>query len=805
MDHLPRVVGAIAPLTKVPCVCDPHSFDGNAFETFPTRKGYRLIVQDGFPKFILNADGSRLTSEQLASIAQAWLFFGLLTEVLKISGTLLDPEDFIQREGTNVYITTGLLPHYLERWVRAESALPMKTRQAHFRRQQATIILAMCFRFHQISDQWIHDGDVWSFYEQPAERYKMTLPLPTELSFCILESALDRASRRAYGIAHDREEASFLCKGLIEDLHRGGWCPSEKSLILQLFGDTSAFFASRLDRGRTKVDHSGCSTNKCLAFNINTEEYKTRHTDGCSGCMEVSINNDELATILRLNKTPRVRVRVQVIDEEPQIALTLTDSGPYVAISHVWSDGLGNATANSLPSCQLLRLHNLTMNLGIEFAQDISSFWIDSLLVPVKKGVEKRLALDRLPQYYREAAKVLVLDSDLLQASQFSSQEEQMTRVFFCTWMRRLWTLEEGTLSRDRLEFQFRDGTISMKHLTQTSTVSCCLDNIGNGLNAILKIFLPDMANRYRQQPGTPQNRLNTILDLLPVLQYRSTTKAADEPLCISHILGLDTSTLTCIDEANLRMKELIRILTEHGTLFPRRLLFTNEPKLQIEGTRWAPASFMAFDREDAEYLIQGSSKQYSTYSIDEGLLVDGLRGFMLDFGNETFKNVTFVEVDKVIYALTPAPIGENCRQKDRFWSRQRQEIASEIGSARQWSYGCQELIGKSPRRTAVVYEKAYPALLVFVYCEQQSDEKDDFLLYARPISRLHIYELKVQDHNYVAEGADSSVIRFTNPDWDFERTELQMHAELGKFHNPATSTFLRCPAIGPSQRWCIG
>ncbi|KAL8832629.1 MAG: hypothetical protein Q9191_000145 [Dirinaria sp. TL-2023a] len=789
----------------VPCVCDPYSIDDDLFDTFPERRGYRLVSQDGFPKFILNADGSRLTSEQLANIAQAWLFFDFLAAFFRASGISIDPNDFVQREGAYKFITMRSLSSYLDRWSRANAQRSKQIIKEHYREQQRIITLSTVFRYHQISDNWFHDSDSWSTVVEPLEeRYKMTIPLSIELSIAILQETLDRASRQFRGIRHDLGDGEFLCKGLMESLREDGWCPSERSLILQMFADTSAFFASRLERLRTRANHTDCTTNKCFAFNINVDEYKTQHTKECKGCTDVGISHDALAEMLRLGKTPRVRVDMKGGDAG--IELMLADSGPYVAISHVWSDGLGNATANALPSCQLLRLGKMVMDLGIEFDQGLPQLWIDSLLVPAKKGVEKRWALNRLSQYYTEATKVLVLDADLLQASKYSSQEEQMTRLFFCTWMRRLWTLEEGILSRDRLAFQFRDGAINMDQLSFKSTVSDRLDNIGNNLYSALGIFLPDLASQHQQGPKETQKESNTLIDLLPVLQYRSTTKAADETICISHILRLDVSTLTCIEEADLRMKELFRLLGEQKTLFPRRLLFTNEPKLQFDGTQWAPASFMSFDREDVRYLVQSSSEDRSFYCIDKGLLVDALDGVMLDFGQEVFKKITFVEIGKIIYALTPTPIGENCRERKRWWSMEQQERTLSPDSARNWSLGCQELLGQSPRRTALVYESTESALLVYIHStERLSDEINDVLLYARPISRFYMQELKVRGQNYPIAGADADIINFITPNWDFERIEVQMQEELRNFHDPATSTFLHGKSVDRSQRWCIG
>ncbi|KAL8793020.1 MAG: hypothetical protein Q9195_004424 [Heterodermia aff. obscurata] len=807
MDHLPTVVGTTAQPFLVPLLCDPHSFDGGSFDDFPTRRGYQLVLQDGFPKFILNADGSRLNSKQLANIAQAWLFFGLLAKVSEISGISIDVNDFIHQDGSQWYVSTRSLSLYLDRWESGEPLLDSRTRKEQFREQQRIIILAVVFRHHQISDNWFHDGDSWRTIIPPlAERYKLTLPLSVEVSFCVLENTLDRASRRRrFGNKPCPINAGLHCKGLIERLHEDGWCPSETSLILHMFEDTSTFFASRLARLGTKANHSTCTTNKCLAFNVNTEDYRTHHTSGCKGCNNVSIDHDQLNEMLRLNKIPRARVDFGV--GEAETAIALVDSGPYVAISHVWSDGLGNATANALPSCQLLRIGKMLLNLGIEFDDGNPALWIDSLLVPVKKSPEKRLALNGLSRYYTEAAKVLVLDEDLLQVTQYCSQEEQMTRIFFCTWMRRLWTLEEGSLSRDRLAFQFRDGRVSMEQLMQNSASSFRLDNIGSNVHSALQIFLPEMTSKSFGETGNVQSRFETVIGLLPTVQYRSTTKAADEPVCISHILQLDPSTLTCLDEADLRMKELIRLLAARGSPFSRRLLFTNEPKLHIKGFRWAPASFMAFEREDVEHLMQSSFPEDCAYSTDEGLLVDGIEGFLLDFNLETFQKIIFVENESVIYALTPIPIGVSSKLRSRFWSIEQQEEVLNTDPARQWTPACRNLLGKSPRRTFVIYKPGEQSvLLVCVHLtERLSDEENDFLYYAESIGLFFMQELRVRDQNHAISNLHADEIKFTNPDWDFGRTEIQMQEELIKFHNPATSTFLHARPFEKSQRWCIG
>ena len=459
MDYLPQVTGHRASPLRVPCVCDPRSFDGMNFETFPLRKGFRVIPHDvlvppdeQWPQFILNADGSRLSSESLAEFVQVWLFFGLLIEVLKVSGISLDIKDFEQHEGEQTFITTKALPKYISEWEQKELLLSKKDRKVHFRRQQQMMMISTSFRLHQISGHWWED-DLLHLVEHSRERYVMDIPLPIEMSIIILNETLDRASRRAFGRTNEYSTEGFRSPSLINNLEICGWCPSEISLVQEGLDDTSGAFASQISRGRLEANHSQCSVNKCLAFDFVTEQYSTKHDIGCQGCQHVGIDGRELSSILRRERAPRAVLQLANSNQTPSIKLTLRGSERYVAISHVWSDGLGNPSANSLPACQLLRLHRMVAGLGIDFADRKLAIWIDSLLVPVEKGHEKRLALTQLCEYYQAAEKVLVLDSDLLQASQACTKEEQITRIFFSTWMRRLWTLEEGILSREKLSF----------------------------------------------------------------------------------------------------------------------------------------------------------------------------------------------------------------------------------------------------------------------------------------------------------------------------------------------------------------
>ena len=805
MDHLPRFNGTNAPAVRVPCVCNPTEYDGGPFETFPVRQGFVLVEQYSFPKFILHKDRSRLNAHSLARIAQAWLFFGLLSEILKVSGVTIDAKEFVLRDGETTYISTSKLPRYLSEWIERERLLPLNERKAHFRRQQDMISIAIQFRLHQISGNWWQRG---SIFEAVEEEYKVAIPFHIEMSFVVLEETLDRASRRARGLEYNKSNDTLLSPRLVENVKTSNWCPSEVSMISTGFDDTAIFFASHINRARTKANHADCSTHKCKAYNVSTGNYPTKHAMDCAGCENIGSDSEKLTSILRRGQTPRASLQLTQVNEAPHPCISLEVSGPYIAISHVWSDGLGNATANSLPACQIVRLRSMALELGMNFPSGDPAIWIDTLLVPIAKGPEKRLTLTRLWEYYQSAAKVLVLDSDLLQASCLCSKEEQLNRIFLSTWMRRLWTLEEGVLSRGNLVFQFCDGTVKLSDLAKIENYASSLVQIGFVLNSNFLGLLPNLPKirEYQHSHGRKdQSGRPIISELLPALPYRSTTKSIDETLCIAHILGLDASCLVIIDDEQLRMKEFLKILAEHKAQFPMRILFTKEPKLKLEGFQWASASFMDLDREDITY-VQGDYEHYWTTITNQGLLIRDFSGFTLKFSDQQLKKITFVEVDRRIYVLVPVAAGQSCRDKDRFWSAEAAQEALNVDPASKWSTAWQSVLGKSPQNTAVIHQSyAYGLLVASTGTEGQLDDTDGNLIYARPIGQMYIYELKTVDMNFGICGADSSVILFTNPKWDFAEMERQMHAELARCYDPATASFLKCVAIDPSQRWCIG
>jgi hypothetical protein len=80
-----------------------------------------------------------------------------------------------------------------------------------------------------------------------------------------------------------------------------------------------------------------------------------------------------------------------------------TRNSKYVAISHVWADGLGNPYTNSLHRCKLLALRELVAEVAKEsnLEQDsgnteVPLIWLDTLCCPAKDGDGKKKGIEKI-------------------------------------------------------------------------------------------------------------------------------------------------------------------------------------------------------------------------------------------------------------------------------------------------------------------------------------------------------------------------------------------------------------------------
>lgn len=178
-----------------------------------------------------------------------------------------------------------------------------------------------------------------------------------------------------------------------------GWCPSEiarakdKFVCLQ-----SLTFLSRMNRNEIVRDHSSCTTRLCSAFQIIPSTYQPKHKQPNCKCKGAAPNIEDIYNVLRKGGLPLLRLtqtngNMESINIE---VVTYSPETPYVAISHVSADGLGNPRENAVPQCQLSHLLKLidTLRTCTPFFFDPDTrarnaekrpllIWLDTLCCPV--------------------------------------------------------------------------------------------------------------------------------------------------------------------------------------------------------------------------------------------------------------------------------------------------------------------------------------------------------------------------------------------------------------------------------------
>ena len=387
---------------------------------------------------------------------------------------------------------------------------------------------------------------------------------------------------------------SFHTEKMKAAMVSANWCPNDISRLTDKFATTQLlYFFSKMKKPAGVAKHQKCTTKCCFAHSMNLSQHRTRHCEACtdeSECKDISIDHQPVENILLSGALPLLRITTKK-NEPSKVTVELTSSGTemphYIAISHVWADGLGNAEANSLPNCQLLRLGKMLDPFAEAGRRPF--VWLDTLCCPVEPGA-KNLALLQMRRTYAKAHKTLILDSALYNYdSQGLSAAELQARILTCGWMRRLWTLQESALASDPW-VQFKDGPLSLTLMFDR--LKKLHDENLNHRRLVQEMWLdskPLTLSQYHSPTGFPELWL-----LDRALSHRNTTVALDEALCIATLMNLDVSKILPSSNEDERMCKIWDLLaSSNNGLLPCKMIFLEGVKLERRGYRWAPSTLL--------------------------------------------------------------------------------------------------------------------------------------------------------------------------------------------------------------------
>jgi hypothetical protein len=423
---------------------------------------------------------------------------------------------------------------------------------------------------------------------------------------------------RYWGVGFLDEEAKNSMKS-------HGWCASDIARVESKYKSTQGLYVARMmDKSLPIRNHENCTDSLCKFFQIDMGGFKLQHQqDDCTcGPLPLEVDSERLEDILREDGIfPVLRFTGDLHDLKAEVVESELDI-PYVAISHVWADGLGNPNSNALHRCKLHHLRKLVASIDSQDLADAPLIWLDTLCCPSQDGDGKQLAIEKIRLVYQKAKHVLVLDAGLMAYSASDQDEfEQLTRIFTSGWMRRLWTLQEGALA-ESLYFRFADKPVSLMELINGFVKKCnhmkykaLFMDLWNEFQGLRTFFhpTPDMVSK---------NELS-ILD--QSLDFRSVSVLTDEPLCIGTLMSLNLREILNVEDKNDRMKKAWELIAAKKGGIPTQVIFFPEARIDADGWRWAPKSLLQWARgsheeEDNRYLKWHDSRLGKI--TDQGLRV---------------------------------------------------------------------------------------------------------------------------------------------------------------------------------------
>ncbi|MCJ1444139.1 MAG: hypothetical protein MMC23_004640 [Stictis urceolatum] len=471
MEHIPKVTSGlfkdnIAPVPFLPSECrygdTAKGIEG--FNNYPRENGYSS-------KGLKHQHQSK---EDQVAFVQSWLFFGLLTETFGGPLTQFNGNEFIDwASSPQPLITTGGLQKYAWYWQAIQMHETIDDTLEHAARVDACLQLTCA----------VVNG-ILSGFELPKATPICRWPRELVCILSIIAVAEYICNVRESIAVHTRTRIGRLnlewkIPFINDALSAAGWCDGEIWQLAQTNNVTCRYYLSTIDRHALGKDHKNCvASTGCRTHQLDYNKYFTQHTRSCllntpGTCGEIGPAMNSIARVLNTGDIPVV---VQASDHRRSSTRVKTTSlhsvDRYVAVSHVWSDGLGNLHRNCLQACQFREIQKLVNDLYEPSLHPVH-FWMDTLCVPVGADYAdlKVAAISRMAETYRLADKVLVLDNSLRNCTGEMSQSEILIRLSHSAWLTRVWTLQEGRLARN-LYIQFPGRAVPFDGLTDPTMIN---------------------------------------------------------------------------------------------------------------------------------------------------------------------------------------------------------------------------------------------------------------------------------------------------------------------------------------------
>ncbi|KIX03477.1 uncharacterized protein Z518_07030 [Rhinocladiella mackenziei CBS 650.93] len=588
-------------------------YDRGPFHTYPDRTGWKkeeLLVENGFR--------SRNKSDAEAFF-QTWLYFGTLITVFRIGRVEIQETDFLEMDDGQTYLTTKHLDASVAAWKRTWAG----------RNTPSSCNCAWADTQSILDEVKKHIDSFGAIpcptFDEPSFGYnRPRVPSPvsreTLTAIVALAYTLSEVAIKIYKPDWNRfDQYINYTTDLVKDrVEANGWCQLDMRRMFTQLGMDGHYYFALLESPHEKHEHKNCSETHCVAANtVDETAYRPRHVSTCNG-------RDEINAAEAMNITKQVvaiieRHGIPVISwqkkkSETRFKLVIQDAVSrkmkYVAISHVWADGLGNPHANSLPECQLGRIQSAVNMLPGQSGTQPRWFWIDTICIPLgaENKLYRKMAIAQMAKIYRSSVSVLVLDAWLQETSVHSNIPDKVAKLYVSNWLHRLWTVQESVLG-NKLYIQFSNGAQLMDDIKvpcesygegekmpkSWATYTRFPEQMEEAALSYIGVMQFVLRERGNRQSKLPAARCLDIAHLSRAFGQRATSRKEDETICASTLLRLNTETFLGIEgndedeTAEKRMEEFWKQMRGVS----KGIIFHHSSRLRRKGFRWAPLTLM--------------------------------------------------------------------------------------------------------------------------------------------------------------------------------------------------------------------
>lgn len=532
MDILKHIEGS-APKIAVPLISAPEN-DSGSFIDFPRSRDFLLNETSDCLELMLTEGHSY---EEYTSLLQAWLYFNLVRCFCSELQLSVNLGHFV---GQGIDHWIGLGQHHNHKPLVTASP-PFKGLLKQLQDQCLSPMRRMEFFTAGYTDRRLVIGDRHTNFQNLEQNLKIALHNSAIFDFDDLssdKSSEDRArvilsvkylvyflesiisSRRppfdnyrdasheflgGINTNDDIREQRLLCADDEQDIQPSGnilkqylvgngWCPVLAEDILRRQSLDHVYRALvRVGYHDKSVVHDHCTLAAgCVAYNVKLDDLQPRHCQSPCSCSVIKPDIEKVYAILARGEIPVAKLHRNRKHHTLSIEITPAIPGlSYVAISHVWADGLASARYNGLYLCQLEKVFDRISHLETSWSPPSKSssnvnvayprkklmkwvkkwtpkssvvLWMDALCVPVvdhndlnRSKLMKQRAINLMTPTYAGASSVLVLDRRVEELPSWSwghnsyRTDNSSTLLYvlrYSAWMGRCWTLQEGALGQ---------------------------------------------------------------------------------------------------------------------------------------------------------------------------------------------------------------------------------------------------------------------------------------------------------------------------------------------------------------------